>query len=139
MLSTQGILAIIAGLVIFLAPIIAWILITNNINIFKLILDQKIGWILVLSLQAIYLGLDLTEATTDVQLFGVLAGVFMALLGGIIIFIIILESVYHKKKIAPSHLIEGCFYLIIGIALAVLRSRKKKVVCKEDEDHEKND
>ena len=49
----------------------------------------------------------------------------MALLREIILFIVVLES---KKKIVPSHLIEDCFYLIIGIVLAILRARKKKNV-----------
>lgn len=102
----------------------------------KFVANKEFGWILLLLLQGTYLILDIVEVATHNINYGIFAGIFMTLLGVLVLGFTIMEGI--KEKHLHWHgLIEGLFYFGVGITLIILRKKKKQEEEEEEEEKRK--
>lgn len=116
-MNTLSIIGLTIGIGIFVALVMASILISLQVNPFRTILRPEVSWIIILLLQAIYLSMDIAETVTKRELFGLLAAGFMISLGFLILFL----TWYENEKRNLPQIIEGLFYLVIGAVLLTIR------------------
>ena len=82
------------------------------------------GWILLLLLQGVYLGLDVAEAATGNVSFGMIAAIFMISLGSVAGLLTLIDW-SASKHLSGHGVLESVFYIAFGIALYVLRKKHK--------------
>lgn len=107
--------------------ILMLILLILKIDPFKYLLKPKISWITLLLIQAVYLSFDIGESLTGHEILGILSASFMLCLGIIILVLPILENIYYGSRVKFPSLIEGSFYLLVGIILIMIRERRLKM------------
>lgn len=131
-MDSSSIVGLTLALSLFTALVVTTVLVSFKINPFKSLLKPQTSWIILLLLQALYLSMDITETVTNRKLFGYLAAGFMFALGFVILFLIGLRKYIHDETPVIPHIIEGFFYLTIGIILLVVRLRESKSERKEE-------
>ena len=120
---------IILGLSIFISIVLAWILMVlkvDIVNLSKVLTDPTVGWIILLTLQIVYLAMDIAETATGREVFGVIAGGFMMSVGLVILLLGWLEYIHYNNPLNIFHLLEGMFYVVVGITLIELRNLRLK-------------
>jgi hypothetical protein len=86
---------------------------------------SKSSWIILLLIQAVYLSMDVAEATTHKELFGEIAAYFLMGLGVLIIISTLINYLKHNHGHVIHSVLEGVFYMGFGGVLIYLRIRNK--------------
>ena len=97
----------------------------NNSDIISQLLTLEKGWIIILILQGIYLSLDSTEAATGKITYGIVASIFMGILG-LIIFLYSIVEISKNKHENYRGLIESIFYMTFSVIILYFKLKKKK-------------
>jgi hypothetical protein len=129
--TTETFVPIASVVLFFVSLLIVWMYFVNRkkapgaewgTKMLKSFGKEENGWILLLLLQAVYLGLDVTEAATGNASFGIIAAIFMLSLGSVAGVMTLIDW-STSKHLSGHGVVESLFYMAFGAALLVLRKK----------------